>query len=257
MNLYKTTLAAVAAAISGTTLHAATISMTDTNGDTQAEWTRVATFSKFDPSLGTLTSVDVLVTTIMNVAETLKNTGTASQTFQFQMTEDVHFQDAGQLVGGDALSASAQTPYTLAAGASTTVTTNVSGANLTYTGITTPAVLAAYTGSGTFTFTVSTLTGASIYSGGGDITATNDPVVTANVEVVYHYTPAASLPPNLGIGLYSNQPAVYFPANGNGNFTLQMATNLSNPNWVTVTNYIPLTGFLVTNAPSHAFFRLN
>jgi len=204
-----------------------------------------------------LTSVDVLVTTIMNVAETLKNTGTASQAFQFQMSEDVHFQDAGLLISGDALSGSAQTSYTLAAGASTTVTTNVSGANLAYTNITTPSVLAAYTGSGNINFTVSTLTGASIYSGGGVITATNDPVVTAIVEVVYHYTPAAYLPPNLGIAVYSNQPAVFFPANGNGNFTLQMATNLSTPNWVTVSNFIPLTGFLVTNAPNNAFFRLH
>jgi len=257
MNLYQQALATVAAAIGGTTLHAATMSMTDTNGDTQVEWIRVAEFSKFDPSLGTLTSIDVLVTTTMNVAEALKNTGTASQSFQFQMTEDVHFQDAGLLFNGDVLSASTLTPYTLAAGASTSVTANVNGSNLTYTGIITPAVLAAYTGSGLISFTVSTLTGASIYSGGGVITATNDPVVTANVEIVYHYTPAAALPPNLGIAVYSNRPAVFFPANGNGNFALQMATNLSTPNWVTVSNYIPLTGFLVTNAPNNAFFRLH
>jgi hypothetical protein len=255
MNLFRNL--AVAAALGYTSLHAATYYETDTVGAVAAEWTKTAPFAQFNPALGTLTSMDVQVSTTLNVAETLKNTGPASQTFQFQMSEDVHFQDSGLLFSGDALSATALTSYTLAAGASTGVTTNVSGLNTNYTGITTPSVLAAYTGSGNITFTVSTLTGADIYGGGGVIMATNDPVVTANVEVIYHYTPAAATPPNLGIAVYSNRPAVFFPANGNGNFGLQVATNLASPVWVTVSNYIPLAGFLVTNAPSNAFFRLH
>lgn len=257
MSIYQKTIAALAAVIAVATLHAATITETDINGGVQVEWTRTSTFAQFNPALGTLTSMDVQVTTIMNVAETLKNTAGTSQTFQFQMTEDVHFQDSGLFFSGDALSASALTSYTLAAGASTSVTTNVNGLNTSYTGITTPSVLAAYTGNGTVNFTISTETGADIYGGGGVIIATNDPVVTANVSVVYHYTPAASVPPNVGITVYSNKPAVFFPANGNGNFGLQMATNLASPVWVNVTNYIPLAGFLVTNAPSNAFFRLH
>ena len=256
MNLFKN-LVVVAAALGSITLHAATVVETDNVGGTAAEWSHTALFSKFDPALGTLTSMDVQVTTTLNVAETLKNTGAASQTFQFQMTEDVNFHDAAFLFSGDVLSASALTSYTLAAGGTTTVTTNVSGLNTTYTGITTPSVLAAYTGSGSVSFTVSTLTGASIYSGGGVITATNDPVVSGQVELIFHYTPASLVPPNPAIAVYSNRPAVFFPANGNGNFTLQMATNLNTPVWVTVSNYIPLAGFLVTNAPNNAFFRLH
>jgi hypothetical protein len=35
-----------------------------------------------------------------------------------------------------------------------------------------------------------------------------------------------------------------------------MTTNLASGNWVTLTNCVPLISLQVTNAPSHAFFRL-
>jgi hypothetical protein len=258
MNYFHKNLIVIAATIGCTTIQAATLYITDDVGGIPAEWTHTAQFSKFDPALGTLTSIDLQVTSQLDVSETLKNAGSASQTCQFQMSEDVHFQDSTFLFSGDVLSASTLTPYTLAAGATTTVTTNVNGSNLSYTGITTPAVLAAYTGSsGIITFTISTLTGASIYGGGGVITATNDPVVSAVVEVIFHYAPPLPIPPTPGVAVYNKSPAVFFPTLGNGNFVLQMNTNLASTNWVTVTNYIPLTGFLVTNAPKNAFFRLH
>ncbi len=35
-----------------------------------------------------------------------------------------------------------------------------------------------------------------------------------------------------------------------------MTTNLSSPNWVTVSNGIPIIGIVITNPPKNAFFRL-
>jgi hypothetical protein len=62
--------------------------------------------------------------------------------------------------------------------------------------------------------------------------------------------------PALGISLYgTNQPAVFFPMAGT-NFLLQMTTNLTSQNWVTISNGIPLTGLIITNTPPNAFFRL-
>jgi len=62
--------------------------------------------------------------------------------------------------------------------------------------------------------------------------------------------------PALGITTYGNQPMVFYPAGLGINHVLQMTTNLASPNWVTVTNSVPCTAALITNAPSNAFFRL-
>jgi hypothetical protein len=64
-------------------------------------------------------------------------------------------------------------------------------------------------------------------------------------------------PPNLGISTYSNQPVVFFPAAAGANFVLQMTTNLASGNWVTVSNGISISGLIITNPPSNAFFRLH
>jgi len=67
----------------------------------------------------------------------------------------------------------------------------------------------------------------------------------------------APTPPALGINLYSNQPAVFFPTATGTNFVLQMTTNLAGGNWVTVSNGIPISGLIITNPPANAFFRLH
>ena len=75
-----------------------------------------------------------------------------------------------------------------------------------------------------------------------------DPNVLWNPPV----TPAAAL----GIGTYSNQPAVFFPTGANVNHLLQMCTDLNTSNWVTVSNGIPISGVIITNPPVNVFFRL-
>ena len=251
--LAKTLLGTVV--ISCTSMQAATETITDNLGATP-DWTQYAEFASFNPVLGTLTSIDVEVTTTLGVAEILKNTGTASETFQYQMSENVSFHDSTGLISGTVPSATTLTPYILTAGSSTELTTNVNGVFLA-TGITTPAVLAAYSGGPNFNYTVSTSTGSTIYGGGGVITATNNPTLTGQVIITFHYALPAVVAPELGIAVYSNLPVVFYPTVGNGNFVLQMATNLTTSNWVTVSNYIPMIGILVTNAPGNAYFRLH
>ena len=69
--------------------------------------------------------------------------------------------------------------------------------------------------------------------------------------------PMAATPPAQAISTYSNQPAVFFPAAAGAGYVLQMTTNLATGAWVTVTNSTPISGFIISNPPPNAFFRLN
>jgi hypothetical protein len=66
-----------------------------------------------------------------------------------------------------------------------------------------------------------------------------------------------AIPPALGISIYGSQPAVFFPTATGTNFALQMTTNLTSGNWVTVTNGISISGLIITTPPGTAFFRLH
>ena len=74
---------------------------------------------------------------------------------------------------------------------------------------------------------------------------------TGNGEIIIAAVPGTPL----GIATVSNLPVVVWPASAT-NVVLQMTTNLTSGNWVTVTNGIPFTGLQITNAPGTAFFRL-
>ena len=104
------------------------------------------------------------------------------------------------------------------------------------------ATVGQYTTSGG-TVNASLLTGGHWYNG------------VAAVPLIQSAPPSAP-PPAIGITTYSNQPVVIWPATA-GNYVLQTTTNLASSNWVTVTNYTPFTGAMVTNASSPAFFRLH
>ena len=61
--------------------------------------------------------------------------------------------------------------------------------------------------------------------------------------------------PTLGIGTLGNQTALYWLASAT-NVVLQTTTNLSSPNWTTVSNGTPIAGVILTNNSPSAFFRL-
>jgi hypothetical protein len=62
--------------------------------------------------------------------------------------------------------------------------------------------------------------------------------------------------PWLNIVQAGNQAVLYWPASAT-NCVLQTTTNLASPNWVTVTNGVPIIGVTLTNSSSAAFFRLH
>ncbi|MGA2870916.1 MAG: hypothetical protein ABSF34_17360, partial [Verrucomicrobiota bacterium] len=59
----------------------------------------------------------------------------------------------------------------------------------------------------------------------------------------------------LGIAQSGQQTILFWPACAT-NVVLQTTTNLPSPNWIAVTNDIPITGVTVTNNLPAAFFRL-
>jgi len=82
----------------------------------------------------------------------------------------------------------------------------------------------------------------------------NQDIMTTGGYIIFYYAPCPAQPA-LGISTVSNLPVVVWPASAT-NCVLQMTTNLSSGNWVTVTNGIPFNGLQITNAPSNAFFQL-
>ena len=61
--------------------------------------------------------------------------------------------------------------------------------------------------------------------------------------------------PSLGLVSAGRQEVIYWPAWAT-NYVLQSTTNLSSPNWVTVSNGPPIIGVTLTNALPATFFRL-
>jgi len=68
------------------------------------------------------------------------------------------------------------------------------------------------------------------------------------------YSPSA-ISPLLSIASIGNQTALFWPAWAT-NCVLESTTNLSNPNWLAVTNGEPIIGVTVTNTSPAQFFRL-
>ncbi len=60
---------------------------------------------------------------------------------------------------------------------------------------------------------------------------------------------------NLRIAPADNQIVLYWPATL-ANYVLQSTTNLASPNWVAVSNAVPVIAVTVTNVASASFFRL-
>jgi len=61
--------------------------------------------------------------------------------------------------------------------------------------------------------------------------------------------------PSLNIAPFGNQSVLFWPAWAT-NYVLKSTTNLSSPNWVTVSDAVPVIAFTVTNTLPARFFRL-
>ena len=63
--------------------------------------------------------------------------------------------------------------------------------------------------------------------------------------------------PQLNVATVGNQSVLFYPYSAAGtDYVLQSATNLASPNWLVVTNAVPIIGVTVSNNLPASFFRL-
>jgi formylglycine-generating enzyme required for sulfatase activity len=75
------------------------------------------------------------------------------------------------------------------------------------------------------------------------------------LAVIANVLSAMSQLTNLGIAPAGNQTVLFWPAAAT-NYVLQCTTNLTSPNWTTVSNAVPVTAVAVNNTSPTMYFRL-
>lgn len=101
--------------------------------------------------------------------------------------------------------------------------------------------------------------GSSVFAGIEEMTVYYQPFTTGwtNTFGGYATTPWIPSLPAPGITIYSNQPVLFIPLSIIGtNYVLQMSTNLTSGNWVTVSNGTPIIGVEISTPTNAAFFRI-
>jgi hypothetical protein len=201
-------------------------------------WTKSAQLAQFNPSLGTLTSVDVI------------STGTLQSEFQFENIDAQPGTINGSISAKVTVSVPGASPLTTNLSASDSFnaaaydgTIDFSGASghdsglQTHTGsqsvsVNDPSVLQQFEGSGSLTISAQA-TSTSTASGPGNLLALHSASAGASVQVIYHYIPSNALRPGTYTVVQPATPPGYLPG-------LKSSGGVVIPNSVT-TNRIHIT----------------
>jgi len=186
--------------------------------ETKTNWTQSQQLPKFDPSLGTLTSIDIVNQGTINSHIRVENLDQMAATIKAQASGTLALSGPGlsftplastQLQPNDAnqnfqaASYDGATDYTGNSGHDFGTKTASGTQSVTFTD---PAVLAQYTGTGALTFTeaAAATSGA---SGPGNLQSLINSTASAQITVVYHYTANNSLHPGNFIIRQPSEPA--------------------------------------------------
>jgi len=170
-----------------------------TTGST-TDFAGLLTATQFNPAWGTLTGVEIDLTSNLSTVLTIKNQSSSGSSGAVFTAMQIFVQDppANDLNGGTYSTGagvisydSPSFSYNLAGGVSTTsgILTASATQDVTYH---LAAILAEYTGLGTFSLTDNTLTGTLIGNTGGNTTATQATTEFTVGDVIYTYTPPPS-----------------------------------------------------------------
>jgi hypothetical protein len=212
---------------------------TATFPSTKTGWTKSAQVAQFDPSLGTLLSIDII------------NTTTIQGEFQLENIDNEGGLISATVNGGATLTVPGLNPLT----ASTTLSQNFnapafdgdidfggtsgedsglktnSGTN-SITNITDPGVLAEFQGTGTLSLSAHA-TSRSTVSGPGNVLVLLNTSAGAQVQVVYHYVPSNALRPGTYTILQTSTPPGYISGLKSSNG--QVIPNSAGTHTITVT----------------------
>ncbi len=203
------------------------------------DWTATQTIPQFDPSLGTLTSVDVQAVTSVTTTVRVENLDSAPAVIHTTVSGSVSL--AGPSFTPLATPFSADQSFNAApfdgtidfdgpSGKSFPPQTSTGNLNKTFTAA---ADLAPFIGTGTATFTAAAQASDS-HTGSGNLVLSVNTVANADVTVIYHYTPNNCLPAGNYLLVQPVTPVGFLPG-------LKTAGNVTPiPNSVT-TNFIPVT----------------
>jgi hypothetical protein len=194
------TLSAIAGlALLGLSAHAGTITQTYNVPVQVTDYTQTFTFNKFDPSLGTLDSIELSLAATGNFSGNVTNNAAGLESFKVTESSDVTF------TGPDATSvvstlAASQNYTNLAPGATTPFGPFNPGPGAVMILVPT-ANFGTYIGTGTLSpgFTLSTLSGQAISGGGGNIASALTTKVGGDATLIYTYhTPLTTPVPEPG-----------------------------------------------------------
>jgi len=163
---------------------AAVVSFSSAFGPTKTDFTTgTLTLQSFNPTIGTLTGVQLSLNGTGNFGGTVTNSGGMAETFTLNENTTLTISSAtAGLNGLNTNFASSQTFTGLAPGA----TASFGPFSPTSTTTTIPSNLTAFQ-AGPLSFTAATLTGTSTMGGGGNVTTSFDTVASGVVTVIYTY----------------------------------------------------------------------
>ncbi|MEG3437335.1 choice-of-anchor E domain-containing protein [Pannus brasiliensis CCIBt3594] len=196
-NVLASSAVAVATIYFGGVAQAATLSGGSfTKSPQTTEINQTGSLGKFDPNLGTLTSVAFSFTGQYRQQFTVTNRASTTQNNVRVITSTDIF---ASLVGGPALS-----PNSLSFAVDTGRQTYTAGQTRSFgpftdsksflTTFTSPATLAFFTGLGTFDVNCISLSSTTISGGGGNINTTQNTTAACGASIEYTYTPAPTPP---------------------------------------------------------------
>jgi protocatechuate 3,4-dioxygenase beta subunit len=177
-----------------------TLSHTISFPDTPTDWTATQSVPQFDPSLGTLTSVEIINSDPIKNTIRVENLDTASATIHATVSGDLKL--SGPSIAGLDTALSADQTFNATAfdgtidfgGTSghTFAPQTTNGSNSTV--LTAATDLAKYEGTGTVSFTEATHA-SSTATGSANLLLQVNTTAAATVNVIYHYNPTNRLPP--------------------------------------------------------------
>jgi hypothetical protein len=182
--------------------------------DTTTNWTATQSAPQFDPSLGTLTSVEILNSDPIKSAIKAENLDMAPATIHATVSGDLTLSGPG--VPGLDVALSADQTFDASAFDGTIDFGGTSGkifSPLTINGsnsttVTSAVDLAKYTGTGTVSFTETTH-GNSTATGSANLLVQVNTSAAANVTIVYHYVPTNQLAPGNYTIVQTSDPPGY------------------------------------------------